>query len=274
MINTNTNSNKMKFVDFSGQVCLVTGAGSEAGIGFNTARILGDLGGKIAIVATTDRIFKRVDELKKMGIEAKGYIADLMDRSAVKVLLEEVAGDFGGVDVLVNNAGMVQVGVEEDFTPVAEMKYEEWDLSINRNLTLTFNVTKETLPYMIRNEYGRIVNVSSVTGPVASNPGEAAYSAAKAGVIGLSRALAIEVGEKNITVNNVLPGWIGTASQEEAEVAGGLNTPLKRSADASEVANAIVFLASREASYITGAALVVDGGNTIQEYKGPAELYY
>lgn len=83
-----------------------------------------------------------------------------------------------------------------------------------------------------------------------------------------------EVGRHNITVNNVLPGWIGTASQTEAEAAGGFNTPMKRSADASEVANAIVFLASEEASYITGESLVVDGGNTIQEYKGPSELYY
>ena len=90
----------------------------------------------------------------------------------------------------------------------------------------------------------------------------------------MSRALAIEVGAHNITVNNVLPGWIATASQTEAEAAGGLNTPLKRSAKAEEVANAIVFLASEKASYITGESLVVDGGNTIQEYKGPSDLYY
>ena len=127
---------------------------------------------------------------------------------------------------------------------------------------------------MMAQKYGRIVNVSSVTGPVVSNPGEAAYSAAKAGVIGMSRALAIEVGIHGITVNNVLPGWIATASQTESEQAGGLNTPMKRSADPMEVANAIIFLASREASYITGVSLVVDGGNTIQKYKGPSALYY
>lgn len=154
------------------------------------------------------------------------------------------------------------------------MSYESWDTSINRNLTLCFNVTKETLSYMIKSNYGRIVNVSSVTGPVVSNPGESAYSAAKAGIIGMSRALAIEAGVNNITVNNVLPGWIATASQTESEAAGGLNTPMRRSAEAAEVANAIVFLASREASYITGESIVVDGGNTIQEYKGPSNLYY
>ena len=264
----------MKFVDFENRVCLVTGAGSPTGIGFNTAKTLGGLGGKIAIVATTDRIYERAEELKAEGIDAKGYIADLMDREQVKKLVAAVTEEFGQIDVLVNNAGMVQVGVEEDFSGFLDMTYESWDDAIDRNLNITFNVTKEVMPFMVDADYGRIVNVSSVTGPVVSNPGEASYSAAKAGVVGLSRALAIEFGSNGITVNCVLPGWIGTASQTEAEAAGGLNTPLRRSADAREVANAIVFLASEEASYITGESLVVDGGNTIQEYKGPAELYY
>ena len=264
----------MKFVDFENRVCLVTGAGSPTGIGFSTAKILGGLGGRIAIVATTDRIHERVDELKAEGIYAKGYIADLMDRKQVKKLAADVMEEFGRIDVLVNNAGMVQVGMEEDFSGFLDMTYESWDDAIDRNLNITFNVTKEIMPFMVDAGYGRIVNVSSVTGPVVSNLGEGSYSAAKAGVVGLSRALAIEFGSNGITVNCVLPGWIGTASQTEAEAAGGLNTPLGRSADAAEVANAIVFLASEEASYITGESLVVDGGNTIQEYKGPAELYY
>ena len=264
----------MKFVDFENRVCLVTGAGSPTGIGFNTAKILGGLGGKIAIVATTDRIYERAEELKAEGIDAKGYIADLMDREQVKKLVAAVTEEFGRIDVLVNNAGMVQVGMEEDFSSFLDMTYESWDDAIDRNMNITFNVTKEVMPFMVDAGYGRIVNVSSVTGPIVSNPGEASYSAAKAGVVGLSRALAIEFGSKGITVNCVLPGWIGTASQTEAEAAGGLNTPLRRSADAREVANAIVFLASEEASYITGESLVVDGGNTIQEYKGPSELYY
>ncbi len=264
----------MQFVDFENRVCLVTGAGSPTGIGFSTAKILGGLGGKIAIVATTDRIYERAEELKAEGIDAKGYIADLMDREQVKKLVADVTEELGQIDVLVNNAGMVQVGMEEDFSGFLDMTYESWDDAIDRNLNITFNVTKEVIPFMVEAGYGRIVNVSSVTGPVVSNPGEASYSAAKSGVVGLSRALAIEFGSKGITVNCVLPGWIGTASQTEAEAAGGLNTPLRRSADAREVANAIVFLASKEASYITGESLVVDGGNTIQEYKGPAELYY
>lgn len=262
------------FINFEGQKALVTGAGSASGIGFAAARILGELGAEVAIVSTTERIFERVRELESQGIQAKGYIADLMNRQQVKKLIGQVMEDLGRIDVLVNNAGMVQVGMEEDFSGFLDMSYESWDDSINRNLNITFNVTKEVLPGMVANGYGRIVNTSSVTGSVASNPGEAAYSAAKAGIDGMTKSLAIEFGSKGITVNSVLPGWIGTASQTEAEEAGGRNTPIGRSATAEEVANGIVFLASWEASYITGVSLVIDGGNTIQEYKGPAELYY
>lgn len=263
------------FINFENQVCLITGAGSPSGIGFSAAKIFGSLGAKVALTSTTDRIFERVRELEDMGITAKGYAFDLMDRKQAEEMVSRVISDFGSIDVLVNNAGMVQVGQkDEDFSHMLDITYESWDDSIGRNLTLCFNVTKLVLPHMAGRNYGRIVNVSSVTGPVVSNPGEAAYSAAKAGIVGMSRALAIEVGSRHITVNCVLPGWIGTASQTESEEAGGLNTPLRRSADAAEVANAIVFLASREASYITGESLVVDGGNTIQEYKGPSDLYY
>ena len=266
---------KNSFITFENQICLVTGAGSDSGIGFNTARILGELGGRVAMVSTTERIYDRSRELKNAGVDARGYIADLMDREQVKILVREIINDFGNIHVLVNNAGMTQIGGEdEDFTCFAELTYESWDTSINRNLNITFNVTKEVLPHMIKNNYGRIVNVSSVTGPVVSNPGEAAYSAAKAAVVGMSRSLAIESGRHNITVNNVLPGWIGTASQTENEAQGGLNTPMGRSASGEEVANAVVFLASEKASYITGEALVVDGGNTIQEYKGDSKYYY
>lgn len=262
------------FIHFENQVCLVTGAGSPTGIGFCTAKILGELGGKIALISTTDRIHKRVEELKALGVEVKGYIADLMDRVQVEKTIKAIVDDFGTIDVLINNAGMTQVGDSEEFTDFADLSYESWDKSIDRNLTLTFNVTRQVLPYMKAFNYGRIVNVSSVTGPVVSNPGESAYSAAKAAVIGMSRAIAIETAKNNIMINNVLPGWIATASQTESEAAGGLNTPAGRGGNPEEVANMIVFLAAKEASYITGQVFIVDGGNTIQEYKGPSELYY
>lgn len=263
-----------KFIDFTGRTALVTGSGSPSGIGFNTAAIMGDLGAEIALVATTDRIYQRVEELKASGVKARGYIADLMDRGQVAELVRKVADDFGRIDVLVNNAGMTQVGQEEEYSSIEKMSYESWDASINRNLNITFNVTKEVLPYMIKNSYGRIVNTSSVTGPLVSNPGESGYSAAKAGIIGMSRALAIEVARDNIMVNCVLPGWIATASQTTEESAGGENTPAGRSGSGEEVASMMVFLGSERASYITGQEFVVDGGNTIQEYKGPRDLYY
>lgn len=263
------------FIEFTDQVCLVTGAGSDSGIGFQTAKILGALGGKVIIVSTTERIKEREKELRAMGIDARGVIADLMDREAVKNMVNDIIKDYGNIHVLVNNAGMVQTGVaEETFGTFETISYEDWDTDMARNLNIPLHVTKEVLPHMKNAEYGRIVNTSSVTGPLVSNPGESSYSAAKAAIIGMSKAIAIETGAYNITINNVLPGWIKTASQTEGEYQGGFNTPMKRSGTAEEVANMIVFLCSEKASYITGQEFVVDGGNTIQEYKGAPEFYY
>jgi 3-oxoacyl-[acyl-carrier protein] reductase len=263
-----------KFIDFTDQVCLITGAGSPNGIGFETAKILGDLGGKLLLVATTERVFQRAEELRTIGVEAEGFIANLMDRKQVEDLIAGIIQKYGVIDVLVNNAGMVQVGMEEDFATFDKVAYGSWDDAIDRNLNTCFNVTHAVLPHMIKNQYGRIVNTSSVTGPIASNPGSAGYGAAKAAIIGMSMSIAIETAKYNITINNVLPGWIATASQTEEEAVGGLNTPAGRGGSAAEVANMNVFLASEKASYITGQNFVVDGGNTIQEYKGPSDLYY
>lgn len=263
-----------KFIDFTGKVCLITGAGSPNGIGFETAKILGELGGKILMVATTERVFQRAEELRGVGVEAEGFIADLMDRTKVENLIADIIQKYGAIQVLVNNAGMIQVGMKEDFATFDKVSYESWDDAIDRNLNTCFNVTRAVLPHMIKNQYGRIVNTSSVTGPIASNPGSAGYGAAKAAIIGMSMSIAIEAAKYNVTINNVLPGWIATASQTEEEAVGGLNTPAGRGGSAEEVANMNVFLASEKASYITGQNFVVDGGNTIQEYKGPSDLYY
>jgi 3-oxoacyl-[acyl-carrier protein] reductase len=185
-----------------------------------------------------------------------------------------LVGTGGRLDILVNNAGMVAVGAAEEGSEVADMDEAEWDRGIARTLRIPFAVTRAALPALVASGHGRVVFVSSVTGPLVSNPGSAAYGAAKAGIMGLVRALAIEVGRSGATVNAVLPGWIGTSSQLIREAIGGRNTPLGRSGTPEEVAAVIAFLASDAASYVTGEGIVVDGGNTIQEFKGPSEAWY
>lgn len=256
------------------RIALVTGAGSPTGIGFATARVLGREGARLAIASTTDRINERVRELGAEGVEAAGFAGDLTDAARARSLVGEVLEQLGPVDVLVNNAGMVQVGQEYVSKRFVELTEEDWDRGIAVNLKTTFNVTHAVLPGMLERGRGRIVNVSSVTGPLVTNPGDSVYSAAKAAVDGLTRGIAIEVAEHGITVNSVAPGWIATGSSTPAELAAGENTPMRRAGAPEEVAELIAFLASDGASYITGRSIVVDGGNTIQEYKGPREAWY
>jgi 3-oxoacyl-[acyl-carrier protein] reductase len=260
---------------FAGRVALITGSGSPTGIGFAAARILGRGGAYIAIASTTDRIHERVDELTAEGIQASGHVGDLMIDGTAARLVEEVLAVAGGrLDILVNNAGMVAIGAPEDSSTVADIDPAEWDRAIARNLRTAFSVTQAALPALVASGHGRIVYLSSVTGPLVSNPESAAYGAAKAGILGLMRGLAIEVGRAGLTVNAVLPGWIATGSQLPEEAIGGENTPLGRSGTPAEVAAVIVFLASDAASYVTGQGIVVDGGNTIQEFKGPSASWY
>ena len=260
---------------FAGRVALVTGAGSPTGIGFAAARILGQGGARVAVASTTDRIHERVAELEREGIAASGHVGDLMvEGSAARIVDEVLDGGGGRLDILINNAGMVAVGSVEESTTVAEMDPAEWDRGIARNLRTAFSVARAALPPLIASGNGRIVFVSSVTGPLVSNPGSAVYGAAKAGILGLMRSMAIELGRRGVTVNAVLPGWIATGSQLPEEAIGGQNTPLGRSGSPGEIAEVIAFLASDAASYVTGQGIVVDGGNTIQEFKGPAEAWY
>jgi 3-oxoacyl-[acyl-carrier protein] reductase len=257
------------------KVALVTGAGSPSGIGFATARLLANDGFDVAIGSTTERIRDREAQLAAEGHLAFGVVADLTDSTQTRRMVEEVLGRFGRVDALVNNAGMAAVNLAPGgTTPISELVESAWDLDIALNLKTAFNVTRAILPQMIERGYGRVVMVSSVTGPLVSNPGSAGYSAAKAGMDGLMRAAALDVARRGITVNSVAPGWIATGSQLPQEKIAGEKTPVGRSGTAEEVAAVVAFLCSERAGYVTGQSIVVDGGNTIQEYKGSSEAWY
>src|SRR5689334_3912276 len=250
-----------------GQTAIVTGAGSPAGIGFAIARALLSSGAHVAITSTTERIHERAKELDPSGASVFGIVADLTEESEASRIVDIFLNRTGRIDVLVNNAGMSQTGQSLQGKLLTESSYADWQRQIEITLHTAFLMTRAVLPVMTQRKYGRIVNVSSVTGPLVSNRGSSAYGAAKAAMDGMMRAIALETAHDGITINAVAPGWIATASSTEAERIAGLHTPIGRPGTPQEVAAAVCFLASKAASYITGQSLVVDGGNILQENK-------
>lgn len=245
------------------RVALITGAGSAGGIGFAIAKTLVEAGARVCITATSDRIFDRAQSLGCMA-----QVADLTVPDQVETLVSAVAAKLGPIDILVNNAGMVQSGVDVARQQLHGWSDKDWAHHMALNINTTFHCCRAVLPGMADRGYGRIVNISSVTGPVVTIDGSSAYATAKAAITGMTRSIALEYGRQGVTCNAILPGWIATESSSPAEIEAGKRTPVGRPGTPDEIAAAALFLASEEASYVTGAMLVVDGGNTLQEMKG------
>jgi len=258
----------MKGMDFKGRVALVTGAGAADGIGFSAAMLLAEAGAKVAITSTTKRIQERLKELPCAAASKAAFIADLTHDGEAKALVAAVKKRFGRLDILINNAGMLQTGHANRASRVDRISDAEWKRSLALNLETCFFVTRAAVPHMLRGRYGRIVNISSVSGPLVTFPRGGAYGTAKAAMVGYTRSLALELGRNGITANAIAPGWINTGSATEKERRAGRNTPAGRSGRPEEIGAVAFFLASEGASYLSGQMIVVDGGNTIQEIKG------
>jgi 3-oxoacyl-[acyl-carrier protein] reductase len=245
-------------VDLSGQTAIVTGA--SRGIGKAIAMRLAAAGAKVACVArSADKLKETADAIAATGGTAEVHPCDVTDSAAVSKLVEELAEKWGGLDIVVNNAGITKD------TLIPRMEDEQWDAVIATNLRSVFLFTRSASLVMMRKRSGRIINISSVSG-LMGNSGQSNYSASKAGVIGFTRTVAQELASRKVTVNAICPGFI--ASEMTAAMGATLDEfvktriPSKRLGEADEVADAVLYLASDSAAYITGEVITIDGGLT------------
>jgi 3-oxoacyl-[acyl-carrier protein] reductase len=247
-------------MSLSGKTALITGA--SRGIGHAILLGLAEMGATVVGTATSDKGTKTIEEaLKHKGYKGGAVVMDVRDDDSVAKALSAVEEAYGSPAIVVNNAGITADNL------FLRMKLEEWQSVIDANLTALYRVTKPCLRAMLKAHWGRIINISSVTG-VAGNPGQANYAAAKAGMIGFSKALAQEIASRGITVNVVAPGFIATdmtnALTEEQQAQLKNTIPMQRIGTAEEIAATVCFLASPGASYITGETIQVNGGMYMQ----------
>ena len=240
-------------MNLTGRVALITGA--SQGIGRACALKLAKCGATLALVARNQQKLEEVAQ--EIGGNARAFPADLNDESQIKSAFQSAISSFGKIDILVNNAGITRDQL------VMRMKREDWDLVLSTNLTSAYSCTQQAIGSMLKQRWGRIINITSVFGQI-GQAGQANYASAKAGLIGFTMAMAREVGSRNITSNAVAPGFIETAmtsglSEDFKQNALKL-IPLGRVGTPDEVANCVAFLASDEAGYITGHVLNVNGG--------------
>ena len=244
----------------SNRAALITGAAS--GIGREIAVAFAREGASIALFDLSSDVINVEHELKALGTSALSIIGDAKDKNDVVKAVNETVSEFGKIDILVNNVGIYPV------KPFLEMSEDEWDLVMNTNLKSTFLFTRFVAPYMVKQRYGRIINIASIAGTIVGFANAVHYSTSKAAILGFTRALALELAPYNITVNAIAPGYVETPGimkiiDKELYERIRRATPIGRWGRPRDIAYLALFLASDEASFITGALIVIDGGFTI-----------
>jgi 3-oxoacyl-[acyl-carrier protein] reductase len=240
-----------------GKVAIITGA--SRGIGSGIAKVFAQNGANVAFTysSSAESALVLEKELNALGIKSKGYKSNAADFNEAQKLVDDVMADFGNIDILINNAGITKDNL------LMRMSEEDFDAVMNINLKSVFNMTKAVQKVMLKNRKGSIVNMSSVVG-VKGNAGQANYAASKAGMIGFTKSIALELGSRNIRCNAIAPGFIETemtAKLNEEVVKGWRESiPLKRGGTPEDVANVCVFLSSDMSAYVTGQVINVDGG--------------